>query len=148
MSYSELFALPVEHGRLRAQFPSLAQEVNGHPAVFLDGPGGTQTPRAVIDAMAGYLSRDNANLGGAFVTSERTMAGVAAARRETAVFLNAARPEEIVFGQKMTSLTFTLRHARGRTWKAGDEIVVTSLDHDANVRPWVQAVARAVRSRE
>ena len=143
MSHSASFVLPVEHGQLRAQFPSLAQEVNGHPAVFLDGPGGTQTPRAVIDAMAGYLSRDNANLGGAFVTSERTMAGVAAARRETALFLNAARPEEIVFGQNMTSLTFMLSHALGRTWKAGDEIVVTSLDHDANVAPWTLAAEDA-----
>ena len=134
---------PIFDGRLRAQFPSLAQEVNGRPVVFLDGPGGTQTPRAVIDAMTGYLSRDNANLGGAFVTSERTMASVAAARRETAAFLNAARPEEIVFGQNMTSLVFTLSHALGRTWKAGDEIVVTSLDHDANVAPWTLAAEDA-----
>ena len=143
MSYSESSVLPVDHGQLRAQFPSLAQEVNGQPVVFLDGPGGTQTPRVVIDAMAGYLSRDNANLGGAFVTSERTMAGVAAARRETARFLNAARSEEIVFGQNMTSLTFTLAHALGRTWKPGDEVVVTSLDHDANVAPWTLAAEDA-----
>ena len=143
MSYFESSVLPVDHGRLRAQFPSLAQEVNGQPVVFLDGPGGTQTPRVVIDAMAGYLSRDNANLGGAFATSERTVAGVAAARRETARFLNAARAEEIVFGQNMTSLTFTLAHALGRTWKAGEEVVVTSLDHDANVAPWTLAAEDA-----
>ena len=143
MSYSESAVLPVNHRQLRAQFPSLAQEVNGRQAVFLDGPGGTQTPRAVIDAMAGYLSRDNANLGGAFVTSERTMAAVAAARRETAEFLNATRPEEIVFGQNMTSLTFTLSHALSRTWQTGDEVVVTSLDHDANVAPWTLAAEDA-----
>ena len=135
--------LPVPHGQLRAQFPSLAQEVNGHSAVFLDGPGGTQVPRRVMEAMSGYLSRDNANLGGAFVTSVRTVESVAAARRETAEFLNAARPEEIVFGQNMTSLTFTLSHALGRTWKPGDEIVVTSLDHDANVAPWTLAAEDA-----
>ena len=143
MSYSESSMLPVSHGQLRAQFPSLSQEVNGQPAVFLDGPGGTQTPRAVMDAMAGYLSRDNANLGGAFATSVRTVEGVAAARRETAEFLHAARAEEIVFGQNMTSLTFTLAHALGRTWQAGDEVVVTSLDHDANIAPWTLAAEDA-----
>ena len=143
MILSDVSALPVTHGQLRAQFPSLAQEVNGNPAVFLDGPGGTQTPRRVMDAMSGYLSRDNANLGGAFVTSVRTMENVAGARRETAEFLNAARPEEIVFGQNMTSLTFTLSHALARTWKTGDEVVVTSLDHDANVAPWTLAAEDA-----
>ena len=136
-------ALAVPHDRLRALFPSLAQEVNGHPAVFLDGPGGTQTPGVVIEAMAGYLSRDNANLGGAFVTSERTVATVAAARRDVAEFLHASRPEEIVFGQNKTSLTFSLAHALGRTWHAGDEVVITSLDHDANVAPWVLAAEDA-----
>ena len=135
--------LPVSHGQLRAQFPSLSQQVNGHPVVFLDGPGGTQMPGVVIEAMAGYLSRDNANLGGAFVTSQRTVEAVAAARRDTAEFLNAARPEEIVFGQNMTSLTFSLAHSLGRTWKVGDEIIVTSLDHDANVAPWVLAAEDA-----
>ncbi len=131
------------HERLRAQFPALAQEVAGRPAVFLDGPGGTQTPQSVIDAIGRYLSRDNANLGGAFATTRRTGEMVDAARAETARFLHAARGEEIVFGQNMTSLAFSLSHALARTWSAGDEIVVTSLDHDANVAPWRLAAADA-----
>jgi cysteine desulfurase family protein (TIGR01976 family) len=131
------------HERLRALFPSLAQEVAGQPAVFLDGPGGTQTPRTVVHALASYLGRDNANTGGAFATSQRTGEMVAAARAETARFLGAARAEEIVFGQNMTSLTFALSHALARTWAAGDEVVVTSLDHDANVAPWLMAAADA-----
>lgn len=140
---SSTSTLPIPHAQLRAQFPSLSQQANGQPVVFLDGPGGTQMPGIVIEAMAGYLSRDNANLGGAFITSQRTMEAVAAARRDMAEFLNAARPEEIVFGQNMTSLTFSLAHSLGRTWQAGDEIIVTSLDHDANVAPWVLAAEDA-----
>ena len=136
-------SLPVPHGELRALFPSLGQEVAGQTAVFLDGPGGTQVPTPVMDAMTAYLSRDNANTGGAFITSQRTVETVASARVETAHFLNAARPEEIVFGQNMTSLTFALGHALGRTWQAGDEVIVTSLDHDANVAPWIMAAADA-----
>jgi cysteine desulfurase family protein (TIGR01976 family) len=131
------------HGRLRAQFPSLAQEVAGQPAVFLDGPGGTQTPQTVIDAIGSYLSRDNSNTGGAFATSRRTGEMVAAAHAETARFLHAAHEEEIVFGQNMTTLTFSLSRALARTWRAGDEIVVTSLDHDANVAPWLMAAEDA-----
>lgn len=140
---AEIRWLPVPHGELRAQFPSLHRQVNGRPAVFLDGPGGTQTPAAVMEAMTAYLSRDNSNLGGRFVTSEQTVQAVAAARRETAHFLNAERAEEIVFGQNMTSLTFALSHALRRTWRAGDEVVITSLDHDANVAPWIAAATDA-----
>ena len=135
--------LPVSHGELRSLFPSLSQQVHGCEAVFLDGPGGTQVPLSVMQAMSAYLSRDNANTGGSFITSQRTDAAVAAARAETAHFLNAARPEEIVFGQNSTSLWFSLSHALGRTWKTGDEIVVTSLDHDANVTPWTLAARDA-----
>ena len=136
-------ALPVPHGELRALFPSLSQQVAGREAVFLDGPGGTQTPRGVMDAMSAYLSRDNANTGGSFITSQRTDQAVAAARAEMVRFLNANRPEEIVFGQNSTSLWFALGRALGRTWNAGDEIVVTSLDHDANITPWVLAARDA-----
>ena len=128
---------------MRALFPSLSQQVDGRDAVFLDGPGGTQVPPRVMEAMTAYLSRDNANTGGPFITSQRTDEAVAAARAETAHFLNAARPEEIVFGQNMTSLSFSLSHALGRTWKAGDEVIVTSLDHDANVAPWILAARDA-----
>jgi cysteine desulfurase family protein (TIGR01976 family) len=126
---------------LRAHFPALQQEVNGRPAVFLDGPGGTQTPQSVIDAMVHYLQNNNSNSGGAFVTSHNTRQVVAATRQAAADLFNAARPEEIVFGQNMTSLTFALSRAISRTWQAGDEIVVTRLDHDANISPWLLAAA-------
>ncbi|MGD2078501.1 MAG: cysteine desulfurase-like protein, partial [Chloroflexota bacterium] len=126
---------------LRAQYPSLAQQVQDQPAVFFDGPGGTQTPQRVIDAMRDYLARDNSNLGGAFATSQRTVQMVSEARQAMADFLNARHPEEIVFGQNMTSLTFAASRAIARTWSPGDEIIVTYLDHDANITPWVMAAA-------
>lgn len=126
---------------LRNQFPSLAQTVQGRQAAFFDGPGGTQTPQGVIDAMSAYLSRDNSNLGGAFVTSQHTGQVAAEARRAMADLLNAGRPEEIAFGQNMTSLTFAASRAISRTWSSGDEIIVTYLDHDANITPWVMAAA-------
>ncbi len=124
---------------LRRQFPSLALEVAGQPAVFFDGPGGTQTPQQVIDAMGHYLAHDNSNLGGAFVTSQRTDAVVDTARHAVADLFNARRPEEIAFGQNMTSLTFSASRAISQEWQPGDEIIVTRLDHDANITPWVLA---------
>jgi cysteine desulfurase family protein (TIGR01976 family) len=124
---------------LRKQFPSLKLQVKDRPVVFLDGPGGTQTPQRVIDAMSQYLGQDNSNLGGAFLTSQRTGQIVAKARQAMADFFHASRPEEIVFGQNMTSLTFSMSRAISRTWNPGDEIVVTWLDHDANITPWVLA---------
>ena len=120
----------------RAQFPSLAQTVNGHPAVFFDGPGGTQVPQRVIDAMSDYLRRDNANSGGNYPTSRRTDAVIVAAREAIADFFHCAA-DEVVFGQNMTALTFGISRAIGRELKPGDEIVVTRLDHDANVSPWL-----------
>jgi cysteine desulfurase family protein (TIGR01976 family) len=127
-------ALDVSH--IRAQFPSLAQTVNGHPAVFFDGPGGTQVPQRVIDAIANYLSRDNANSGGNYPTSRRTDAVILAAREAMADFFQCAA-DEVVFGQNMTSLTFAMSRSIGRELKPGDEIVVTRLDHDADVSPWL-----------
>jgi len=121
---------------IRAQFPSLAQTVNGHPAAFLDGPGGTQVPQRVIDAISAYLSHDNANTGGAYATSRRTDAMIAEARSAMADFLHCAA-DEVVFGPNMTSLTFAISRAIGRDLKPGDEILVTRLDHDANVSPWL-----------
>src|SRR5579863_6753480 len=121
---------------IRAQFPSLAQTVNGHPATFLDGPGGTQVPQRVIDAISNYLGRDNANTGGAYATSRHTDAMIAAARAAIADFLHCA-PDEVVFGPNMTTLTYSMSRAIGRDLKPGDEIVVTRLDHDANVSPWL-----------
>ena len=120
---------------VRSQFPALAQTVNGHPAVFLDGPGGTQVPQRVIDAIADYLARNNANTGGAYQTSRNTDRMVAEARAAMGDFLN-CDADEIVFGANMTSLTFAMSRAIGRELGPGDEIVLTLLDHDANFSPW------------
>jgi len=122
---------------IRSQFPSLAQTVNGHPATFLDGPGGTQVPQRVMDAITNYLRRDNANTGGAYATSRHTDAMIAEARAAMADFLHCG-PDEVIFGLNMTSLTYAISRAIGRDLKPGDEILVTRLDHDANVSPWLQ----------
>jgi cysteine desulfurase family protein (TIGR01976 family) len=120
---------------VRSQFPALAQTVSGHPAVFLDGPGGTQVPQQVIDAITDYLSRNNANTGGAYHTSRNTDRMIAEARSAMGDFLN-CDADEIVFGQNMTALTFAMSRAIGRELAPGDEIVLTLLDHDANFSPW------------
>ena len=130
------FSAALDLAWVRSQFPSLAQTVNGHPAAFLDGPGGTQVPKRVIDAIAGYLGHDNANTGGAYATSRRTDAMIAEARAAMADFLNCGA-DEVAFGPNMTTLTFAVSRAIGRDLKPGDEIVVTRLDHDANVSPWL-----------
>ena len=120
---------------VRSQFPALAQSVNGQPAVFLDGPGGTQVPQRVIDAIADYLARNNANTGGAYQTSRNTDRMIAEARSAMGDFLN-CDADEIVFGPNMTTLTFAMSRALGRELGPGDEIVLTLLDHDANFSPW------------
>ncbi len=125
--------------QVRAQFPALARQQDGRPVIYADGPGGTQVPLAVTAAMTAYLTTSNANFGGVFATSVETNALALTARRAVAAFLNAAAPEEIIFGQNMTSLTFAMSRALARTWQAGDEIIVTALDHDANVQPWRMA---------
>ena len=124
---------------IRAQFPALQQEVNGHLAAYLDGPGGTQVSQRVIEAMSGYMALGGSNDGGPFLTSRRTDEIVQSARLAMVDFLNARRPEEIVFGQNMTSLTFAMSRAISRTWQPGDEIILTRLDHDANISPWLLA---------
>lgn len=135
---------PVMHGAgnttldiawVREQFPSLKVEVSGKPAAFLDGPAGTQVPRQVMEAIQNYLTNANANTYGAFATSRRTNEMILATRGAMADFFNCAA-EEVVFGQNMTTITLGLARAIGRELKAGDEIVVTTLDHDANVGPW------------
>jgi cysteine desulfurase family protein (TIGR01976 family) len=128
---------------IRAQFPALAQTVNGHPAVFFDGPGGTQVPERVIHAISNYLRRDNANSGGAYPTSRRTDAIIAEARSAMADFLHCAA-DEIVFGLNMTSLTYAMSRAIARELAPGDEILVTRLDHDANVSPWLALEEKGV----
>jgi cysteine desulfurase family protein (TIGR01976 family) len=125
---------------IRRQFPALQESYNGHPAIFFDNPGGTQVVRPVIDAMVDYLTRRNANTHGLFETSRRTDDVIDAARQAAADLLGAT-PQEIVFGSNMTSLTFHLSRSLARALRPGDEIIVTRLDHDANVAPWV-ALAR------
>ena len=132
--------------QIRAQFPALAQLINSHPAAFLDGPGGTQVPQRVIDAISNYLRRDNANTGGAYATSRHTDAMLAEARAAMADFLNCAA-DEIVFGPNMTTLTYAMSRAIGRDLGPGDEILVTRLDHDANVSPWLALEEKGVTIR-
>src|SRR5258708_31805850 len=131
---------------VRSQFPSLTQTVNGHPAVFLDGPGGTQVPQRVIDAIADYLAHSNANTCGAYATSRRTDAIIAGARAARADFLGWAG-DEVAFGPNMTTLTFAISRAIGRNLGRGDEILLTHLDHDANVSPWRALEERGVTIR-
>lgn len=131
---------------LRAQFPALQEtDEQGRPFVFFDGPGGTQVPQRVIAAMADYFTRANANHGGHFITSRRNDDTIHQARVAMADFLNAPSPEEIVFGANMTTLTFHLSRAIGRLVQPGDEIVVTRLDHDANVSPWLALAEQGVK---
>jgi cysteine desulfurase family protein (TIGR01976 family) len=117
---------------IRSQFPALSSG-----AIFLDNPGGTQVAQQTLKRMTDYLVRTNANHEGVFKTSRESDAIVDAARAAVADFLGAARPEEIIFGQNMTSLTLHMSRSLARTLQAGDEIVVTRLDHDANIAPWL-----------
>jgi cysteine desulfurase family protein (TIGR01976 family) len=125
---------------IRAAFPALARRVGEAPVAYFDGPGGTQVPQVVVDAMADYLVHHNANTHWVYPSSRETDLAIAEARSALAEFLG-ARPEEVAFGANMTTLTFHLARALGRNWKPGDEVVVTELDHHANLAPW-QAVAR------
>jgi cysteine desulfurase family protein (TIGR01976 family) len=126
---------PLDTAWVRQQFPSLQLRVNGQPAAFLDGPAGTQVPQQVIDAVRDYFLHANANTCGAFATSRNNDAMIASTRAAMADFFHCDH-DEVVFGQNMTTITFALARAIGRTLKPGDEIVVTTLDHDANVAPW------------
>lgn len=120
---------------IRTHFPALERQHNNHPVAYFDGPGGTQVPRAVVETMSNYLYHHNANTHWEFPTSAETDAIISDARQTLADFLNAA-PHEIAFGANMTTLTFHLARALGRGYARGDEIVVTELDHHANVAPW------------
>ena len=121
---------------LRAEFPALARQQGGRPVVFLDGPGGTQVPQRVIDAVVGYYRDTNANAGGAFITSELSDAMALEAHAAVADLLGAASPGEIKFGYNMSTLTLHIGRSIGATLQPGDEIVVTTLDHEANVSTW------------
>ena len=128
-------AVALDVAAVRARFTALER-----PTAFFDGPGGTQVPDSVIEAMAAYLRDSNANLGGPFATSRASDAVVVAAREATARFLGCS-PAEVGFGQNMTTLNFALSRALARDLRGGDEVVVTRLDHDANIAPWLE-VAR------
>jgi cysteine desulfurase family protein (TIGR01976 family) len=138
---------PLDLAWVRAQFPSLQLQVNGHPAAFLDGPAGTQVPRQVMDAVQNYFLNSNANTCGAFATSRSNDAMIASARAAMADFFNCDK-DEVVFGQNMTTITFALARAIGRMLEPGDEIVVTTLDHDANVAPWRALEEKGVMIRQ
>ena len=125
----------VSLGAIRAKFPALGRIYRRHPVAYFDGPGGTQVPRPVVEAMDDYLYHHNANTHWRYPTSEETDALIAYSREALAAFLN-GRPDEIVFGQNMTTLTFHLARAIGRELGPGDEIVLTELDHHGNVAPW------------
>jgi cysteine desulfurase family protein (TIGR01976 family) len=135
---------------LRAEFPALARRgSDGRPAVFLDGPGGTQVPQRVIDAVSHYFTSANANAGGAFVTSELNDAITGEAHGAVADLLGAASPDEIKFGYNMSTLTLHIGRSIGATLGPGDEIVVTTLDHEANVSTWeAMAADRGVTVRK
>lgn len=122
---------------VRDHFPALARTIDGVEIAFLDGPGGTQVPRECIAAMAAYLERSNANHGGAFAASVETDALLDEVHAAGADFVGAHDPGEIAFGPNMTTLTFAISRALGRDLRPGDEIVVTRLDHDGNVAPWL-----------
>jgi cysteine desulfurase family protein (TIGR01976 family) len=128
--------------RIRSRFPALTRLENGVAVAYLDGPGGTQVPSNVIDAMAGVHRSGVSNLGGGFGASNEAVEIMASGREAMADFFNAT-PQEISFGQNMTSITFAVSRALGRSWRPGDVVVVTSLDHDANFTPWVLAARDA-----
>ena len=140
-------ALATDLDGIRAAFPALGRRVHGREVAFFDGPGGTQVPQVVAAAVSDYLLNHNANSGWEYATSRETDRMLGDARSAFADFL-AASPDEIVFGPNMTTLTFHLARALGRKWGPGDEVVVTELDHHANVDSWkALAIERGVAIR-
>lgn len=138
---------PFDVEYVRAQFPALERVVNGHPAAYLDGPGGTQVPQRVADAVADYLLHHNCNIHGAFATSEETDAIIDGARAALADFLG-AESGEVSFGTNMTTLTLFVAQSLVRDWAPGDEVVITALDHEADRGPWLHLEQRGIVVRE
>lgn len=134
---------PLDVTNVRRRFPGLSRRTNDRTAVFFDGPAGSQVPSSVVDAMSHYLLHTNANHGGDFATSRQTDAMIGAARQAALDLFGGDDPEEVVFGANMTTLTFHLSRSLARGWRAGEQIVVTDSDHDANVMPWVLAARDA-----
>ena len=133
----------IDFDGVRERFPALRREVGGRAVAYLDGPGGTQVPRSVIEAMSAFLSAGASNLHGDFAASRASDTVTAEARSAIADLFNASNPSEIAFGQNMTSITLAVSRAIGATLRPGDNVVVTRLDHDANVWPWVLAARDA-----
>ena len=146
-AFHETASQPFDIAWVREQFPSLQLQVNGYAAAFLDGPAGTQVPRQVMEAVQKYFLESNANTYGAFLTSRRTNEVISSARGAMADLFNCT-PDEVVFGQNMTTITFDLSRAIGRELKTGDEILLTTLDHDANFSPWAALAERGVVIRQ
>lgn len=132
---------------VRSQFPALERTVNGHRAAYLDGPGGTQVPQRVVDAVADYLINHNCNIHGVFATSQETDSTIDGARGALADFLG-AQAQEISFGTNMTTLTVFMAQSLARDWQAGDEVVITALDHEADRGPWLHLEERGIVVRE
>lgn len=130
--------MPLNHSEIRAQFPSLAVVDNKQPRIYLDNPGGTQVSNRVIERMTQYLINSNANDGGKFRTSVDSDALLAEAHQAMAALLNAPSAAEIVFGNNMTSLTFSISRSLAHLFQPGDEILLTRMDHEANISPWLQ----------
>jgi len=136
-------ASPFDVDAVRRQFPSLSRRTDGRPVAYLDGPGGTQTPQRVIDAVADYLAHHNANVEGRYATSRETDELIDRGRRALADFLGADQ-REVSFGANMTTLTVFIAQSLGRDWGSGDEVVITALDHEANRGPWLHLQERGV----
>jgi cysteine desulfurase family protein (TIGR01976 family) len=134
----------LDNAWVRRQFPSLALRVAEQSVAYFDNPAGTQVPERVIERMRDYFLQANANSHGEFLTSRRTDDMIVRGRELAAAFLGARSATEIAFGPNMTSLTFALSRARGRRWGAGDEVIVSDLDHDANIGPWLELAERGV----
>jgi cysteine desulfurase family protein (TIGR01976 family) len=149
-TYTESHTEVASVDEIRSRFPALERVHNAYPVAYFDGPGGTQVPRAVVESMTDYLYHHNANTHWAYPTSAETDAAIENARKVCAEFLNASGAE-IAFGANMTTLTLHLSRALGLQWETGDEIVVTELDHHANIDPWLRlnrergVVVRVVR---
>ncbi len=134
--------------KLRADFPSLKKQYNGHPLAYLDGPGGSQVPAIVIDAISDYYKNSNANTHGFFITSKETDGVIEKARQTSAEFLHAENSNCISFGANMTTLNFSLSKAIGRSFRKGDEVLITQLDHEANRAPWINLRENGIVVRE
>jgi cysteine desulfurase family protein (TIGR01976 family) len=147
MSLAPSSSAPLDSAWVRRQFPSLALRVAEHPVIYFDNPAGTQVPDRVIARVTKHFMQGNANAHGDFLTSRRTDAIVSQARSLSAAFLGARSPAEIAFGPNMTTLTYSLSRILARNWSPGDEVIVTDLDHDANISPWLDLADRGISVR-